>query len=177
MNNLRSYLHYRFVISRNGRFSSITFVHFMFTEYKPKARRSSRTHSEYNDYEPNDQERKDNNISLSTTTHKMNNQKQQQQRYHDVVQYDLRQPLHSYHSQLLPNRHNYGGRLHQNRVVQLNDHEHEQYNYEYQPRQNQRFPHQLQQQNHNEQRQHQRGQQRRERHVSFEMSGLYHDDE
>ncbi|XP_060868237.1 voltage-dependent L-type calcium channel subunit beta-3-like [Metopolophium dirhodum] len=147
------------------------------SEYKPKARRSSRTHSEYDDYEPNDQERKENNISLSTTTYKMNNQKQQQKRYHDVVQQDLRPPLHSYHSQLLPNRNNHGGRLHQNRVVQLHDHEHEQCNYEYQPRQHQRFLHQLQQQNHNEQRQHQRGQQRRERHVSFEMSDLYRDDE
>ncbi|XP_001944921.2 voltage-dependent L-type calcium channel subunit beta-3-like [Acyrthosiphon pisum] len=148
------------------------------SEYKPKARRSSRTHSEYDDCEPSDQERKDNNVSLSTTTYKMNNQKQQQQRYLVVVQHDQRLPLQSNHSQLLPNRHNHRGRLHQNRVVQLHDHEHEQYNYEYQPRQNQRFPHQLQQQNHNEQGQHQRGpQQRRERHVSFEMSVLYHDDE
>lgn len=141
------------------------------------ARRSSRTHSEYNDYEPNDQERRENNKSLSITTYKMNDQKQQQQRYHDIVQQDLRQPLHSHHSQLLSNRNNHDGRQHQNRVVQLHDHEHEQYNHEYQPRQHQRFPHQLQQQNHNEQRQHQRGQQRRERHVSFEMSCLYRDDE
>jgi len=145
----------------------------MFTEYKPKARRSFCTQSECNDHEPNDQERmKNTSLSAATYIHK------QQHHVVDNIYHDhLRQPVHSYNSQLQHNRHSHDGLLHQNHIMQMHDHEHDQHNFEYQRRKDQRYPHQLQHQNNDKQRQHQAGQKRRERHVSFEKSALHSDDE
>lgn len=139
------------------------------------ARRSSGTHSKNNDYEPYDQQRMD-NMSLPVTKYKTHNQNQQQHVVGNVY-YDhpLRQPLHSYHSQLQQDLHSHDGPLHQNRVMQLHGQENEPYNYEYQQCQDKRYLHQFQHENYDEPRQQRR--KRRERHVSFDRSALSRDDE
>ncbi|KAE9538792.1 hypothetical protein AGLY_005374 [Aphis glycines] len=133
------------------------------SEYKPKTRRSSCVHSEYNDYKLYNHERPG-NMSLTATTHRPHNQNLLQQHYHDVDQHDhLQHSLRFNHSQLeyyLADRqsNDQNGWLHQNRDLQLTYRKRQQfcvkcqhYCFKCHQRQDQRYPHQLQQQKQNQQ--------------------------